>query len=210
MANYALGTDQGQSHSLICPLRRYPLVSDLRTCNSGHDSQDLTIPKSPAFGANDSLPNSQQSSLNNSSNSLLSQTRPSGVSELSQGSGVPRDTTPSTSLSSKSSQERVEMGGSDDQITLTVDDRLGSQEELYTMNTSVAMPAGQRYDHTSAPKRMANGEIKSPGYSLPTSPGDSSQYGHSRNSSRTSRGSQVGEVCHRNTPIDGRNADHDQ
>lgn len=185
------------------------MTSDLRTCKLGHESEDITISKPPTFGANDSLPNSQQSSLNDSSSSLLSQTRPSGVSELSQGSGVPRDMTTSTSLSNKSSEERVAMGGSDDRIALTVDDGLGSQEELYTTSTPVAISAEQRYDHTSAPKRMANGEIKSPGYSLPTSPGDSSQYGHSRNSSRTSRGSQVGEVCHRNSPTDGRNADRD-
>lgn len=47
-------------------------------------------------------------------------------------------------------------------------------------------------ERTGAPKRMANGEFKGP--SLPTSPVDASQYGHSRNSSRTSRGSQISDV----------------
>jgi len=48
--------------------------------------------------------------------------------------------------------------------------------------------------HTSAPKRMANGEVKSSKNSLPTSPTDSSLHGHSRNSSLASKGSHIPEV----------------
>lgn len=51
-------------------------------------------------------------------------------------------------------------------------------------------------DRTGAPKRMANGEVKPLESSLPTSPVESSQYGHSRNGSRMSRGSQIGQVGH--------------
>lgn len=139
------------------------------------------------------LPNSQQSSLNDSANSQLSQTRPgsSGIHES------PRSVmTPSTTLSNKSSKERVRTSMDDANETddHSMGRRLESHETRQSWNTQPAGPSGYQGTHTSAPKRTANGEIKSPRHSLPTSPVESSQHGHSRNSSMTSRGSQMGEV----------------
>ena len=48
----------------------------------------------------------------------------------------------------------------------------------------------------SAPKRLANGELKPSPTRLPTSPIQPRQYGHSIKSSRTSQISQMGEVRH--------------
>ena len=52
------------------------------------------------------------------------------------------------------------------------------------------------YSSTSAPKRLANGEIKSPKYDAPPSPTNSNSLEHLRNSSRASRASHIGEVSY--------------
>ncbi len=86
------------------------------------------------------------------------------------------------------------MASTEDEETYVAGHDLELDGHRQSVNPPDAGPSENRVYHTSAPKRMANGDIKSPGYSPPTIPGCSSQYGHSRNSSRTSRGSQVGEV----------------
>ena len=129
--------------------------------------------------------NFQASSLDDSLNSQLLQTAPNVASDLSL--FRPRVATESSnSFSSNSSQERrdrnylVEPDGS------TMDP-----------DGAINMPVAEENngtDHASAPKRMVNGEFKPSESSLPTSPTRSSDYKRSRNNSRTSRGSQIGEV----------------
>ena len=142
-----------------------------------------------------SLPNSQDSCLNESLNSQLSQIRPesAGAIDLFKGTPGHGTMTPSTSFSNNSSQEGLTRAQVD-----------GNEREIMQNKIEPAHAPGARrprgpskashINRTGAPKRMADGEIKSPGYSLPTSPIDASQPGHSRNSSRTSRSSQIGEV----------------
>lgn len=143
-----------------------------------------------------SLSGSQESSLNEPLRHRTSQGREGSVRDhdVSQGDRLNEEMTPSTSFSNNSSQGSARKG------PLSNDDALPQVEEQQPMYTPAARSQHDRFqrlhnEHTSAPKRMANGEIKSPGYSRPSSPVDIDQYGHSRNSSRTSRGSQIGEVC---------------
>ena len=113
--------------------------------------------------------------------------------EVSQGN-LHETKTPSTSFSNGSSQERPSVGSPiDEQISLD-DGGIGMQESSSSDDTATAKRLENPGHHTSAPKRMANGEVKSPEWALPNSPAGSSQYRHSRNSSTTSRGSQIGEV----------------
>ena len=133
-----------------------------------------------------SLSDSQESSLNDPLKNRTSQ-----IQDV-----LTRDDemTPSTSFSNNSSQGSVRKGPlNNDDAALQVEE----ENSTYASAARSQHNRSQRLDieHTSAPKRMANGEIKSPGYSRPNSPVDTGQYGHSRNSSRTSRGSQIGEVC---------------
>lgn len=160
------------------------------TCTTGQESQNVSS-KYTNLEASVPLPNSQQSSFNESANSQSSQTRPgsSGVHESSHGI-----ITPSTTLSNKSSEERVSMGDASETNAHMMGSGLESQEGLQSWNAPLTRPLGYKGIYTSAQKRTANGEIKSPQHSLSTSPVDPSQYGHSRNSSMTSRGSQIGEV----------------
>lgn len=163
------------------------MVRNILTCTTGQESQNVLF-KYTNLEANVPVPNSQQSSFNESSNSQSSQTRPgsSGFHESSHGI-----MTPSTTLSNKSSEERVGMGETNADM---MGSGLESQDGLHSWNAPPTRPLGYQGINARAPKRTANGEIKSPQHSLPTSPVDSSQYGHSRNSSMTSRGSQIGEV----------------
>jgi len=166
------------------------VVQKLLTCTIGQESQNVP-PDSSNLEARVSLPNSQQSSLNESSKSQLSQTRPgsSGVHESSQGI-----MTPSTTLSNKSSQERVSIGNANETNAHMMGHGLESQESPHSWNAPPTRPSEYQGSYTGTLKRTANGEIKSPVHSSSTSPVDTIQYGHSRNSSMTSRGSQIGEV----------------
>lgn len=131
--------------------------------------------------------NSQATSLNGSQSSQLSQGRRNAAGDLD----LIRDhgaMTPSTPLSNESSQEGTDR-------PYLVESDVSPVEQDGKDDRPIACDALNQ-DHTSAPKRMVNGEVKPSEFSLPTSPVDSSQYGHSRNSSRTSRGSQIGEVGH--------------
>ena len=162
-------------------------------------SQEIPIANSRAATA---LSNSRDSSLNESLNSQLSQLRPesAGDLDLSQGKRGHGEMTPSTSYSNSSSQEGILKGQSNDYEGVIMQDKLEPARAL-NARPPPGRSKGPHIEHTSAPKRMANGEIKSPRYSLPTSPIDASQYGHSRNSSRASRSSQIEEVydTHRDT-----------
>ena len=143
-----------------------------------------------------SLSGSQESSLKEPLRHRTSQGRDGFIRDLdvSQGDHLNEEMTPSTSFSNNSSQGSARKG------PLNNDDaapQVEEQQPIYSQAASSQHDRAQRLhiEHTSAPKRMANGEVKLPGYSQPNSPVDISQYGHSRNSSRTSRGSQIGEVC---------------
>ena len=143
-----------------------------------------------------SLSDSQESSLNESLRDRISQGRDDFIRDLNvtHSDRFNEEMTPSTSFSNNSSQGSARKGPSD------IDNAALQVEQQQTMLTPAATSQDDRsrrlyMEHTSAPKRMANGDIKSPGYSGPNSPVDIDQCGHSRNSSRTSRGSQIGEVC---------------
>ena len=143
-----------------------------------------------------SLSDSQESSLNESLRYQISQGRDDLVRDLNvtHSDRFNEEMTPSTSFSNNSSQGSARKGPSN------IDDAALQVEQRKTILAPAATSQDDRsqrlhIEHRSAPKRMVNGDIKSPGYSSPNSPVDISQCGHSRNSSRTSRGSQICEVC---------------
>ena len=143
-----------------------------------------------------SLSDSQESSLNESLRNRTSQGRDDFVRDLNvtHSDRFDEEMTPSTSFSNNSSQGSARKGPSNiDDAALQVE----QQQPILAPAAVSQDDQSQRLhiEHTSAPKRMANGGIKSPGYSGLNSPVDIGQCGHSRNSSRTSRGSQIGEVC---------------
>ena len=127
-----------------------------------------------------SEPNSQASSFEDSQDSYQRHT-----SSHSHPLEAPqRGITPSTSLSNPSSQEN---------ITHKMQNSPSAQKqrmEPEKPHTPVAPIAHMTGDYVGA-KRTADGQVKE---RSPTSP-TSVRYGHSRNSSMTSRGSQIGEVC---------------
>lgn len=143
-----------------------------------------------------SLSDSQESFLNEPLRIRTSQGQDDFVQDLNTSHNDRRneEMTPSTSFSNNSSQ------GSACKGPLNIDDaaiQVEQQQPILAPATMSQHDRSQRLhnEHTSAPKRMANGEIKSPGHSGPNSPVNIGQYGHSRNSSRTSRASQIVEVC---------------
>ena len=155
--------------------------------HTGQASQEHSRRTNPGTNIR-SPPTSQTTSFDDSLSSDLLQGRPNAPNdlELIRPHGA---ITPSTFLSSKSSQEST--GSSylaEPDVSLV--NHEGSVDGL--------MPyANDSLDkcHANAPKRMANGDFKPSEFSPATSPVDSSQFGDSRNSSTTSRGSQIGEVC---------------
>lgn len=132
-----------------------------------------------------SPPTSQASTFNDSLSSQLSQVRSNAASDVNliRPHGA---MTPSTSLSNKSSQE-----GTDGPYLMESHVSPVDQDEC--IGGPITDDVLDK-DRTGAPKRMANGEVKPLESSLPTSPVESSQYGHSRNGSRMSRGSQIGQL----------------
>ena len=143
-----------------------------------------------------SLSGSRESSLNEPLRHRTSQGRDGFIRDLdvSQGDRLNEEMTPSTSFSNNSSQGSARKGPLDNDNAAP---QVEKQQSIYSQAASSQHDRAQRLhiEHTSAPKRMANGEVKLPGYSQPSSPVNISQYGHSRNSSGMSRGSQIGEVC---------------
>ena len=131
-----------------------------------------------------SPPTSRTKSFDDSSSSDLFQGRPDAPNDLKlvRPHGA---ITPSTFPSSKSSQEST--GSS---YMAEPDVSFLNNEG----NIDGLMPdANDSHDkcHANAPKRMANGDSKTSDFNLANSPVELSQ----RNSSTTSRGSQIGEVC---------------
>ena len=131
-----------------------------------------------------SLPTSQESSLiglSTSQSTQLPQDLPIEENE--------RNMALLTSLSNKSSQEVASTV-----IPTTFENGIVGETETKVEGQRGHEHLNFRHEHTSAPKRMANGDIKPPQYSLPTSPLETSSYGHSRKISRISEGSQISEV----------------
>ena len=120
------------------------------------------------------------------------------LAELSRATYTHSIATPATTLSSNnSSQERAMTGKYAADIIL--DDVERPAQGLSSIsNDRVAIATAQAVasnrDQSSAPKRLANGEIKSSNADLLVGYTDTSLYGHSRNSSMTSRSSQIVEV----------------
>ena len=79
---------------------------------------------------------------------------------------------------------------------------LETEEHSQSRNLPTTQASQDRVYHTSAPKRMADGEVKPPETFMPIGPVSSDRYGHSRNSSRTSRSSQISEVRKARNAID--------
>ena len=138
-----------------------------------------------------SVPNSQSSSFDGSQGSQYAPV--SSGSFASSQTRPPRDVTPSTSLSNPSSQEYMAA-----KMNQPIDSRTSREPALLDtrpLQAPVANMGGPHPDHTSAPKRTADGQLKRGNSISPTSPSRSSKHEHSRTSSTTSRSSQIGDVC---------------
>ncbi|KAL2040301.1 hypothetical protein N7G274_006744 [Stereocaulon virgatum] len=155
-------------------------------------SPEISIANSRTVTA---LSNSQESSLNQSSNSQLSQYRPESAGDLhpSQGERGHGGMTPSTSYTNSPTYECMRKDHLNDDVGVVTQDELESAHAL-NMRPLPDQSKEPLIEYTAAPKRMANGDIKPAGYNSTTSPIDASQHGHSRNSSRASRSSQIGEL----------------
>ena len=130
-----------------------------------------------------SPPTSQTTFFDHSSSNDLLQGRPDASNDLKL--IRPRGAiTPSTFLSSKSSQEST-----DSSYLAEPDVSLFHNEKNVDGLTPDANDSLDKC-HANAPKRMANGEFKTSDFNLVNSLAESSP----RNSSTTSRGSQIGEV----------------
>lgn len=127
-----------------------------------------------------SAPNSQASSIEDTANSQGSYPPQSSAVEL-----LHRENTPPTSLSNPSSQEQMAEKAQSPTRALTLETRQASAPMAPMEHT--------KDDLTAASKRTADGRIKEKS-SLPTSPVTARRWEHSRNSSTTSKGSQIGEV----------------
>ena len=144
-----------------------------------------------------SLPQSQTSSFNGSFASQQSGSQPLAVRELDscqQPLNAPY--TPATSLSNNSSQEPImnHEDAQDPRTHMENNIRASATDQASQLQLISTQSPTSHQAYTSAPKRMANGDIKSPPNSYPTSPIDPNSYAHSRNSSSTSRTSHIGEV----------------
>lgn len=129
-----------------------------------------------------SAPNSQNSSFEHSTASQSSQNNPTTSSEPNSQT-LRRETTPSTSLSNPSSQEY--MAKKTQHSPPTRGQRMDSQS-----TQAPIAPMAHITNDIAGAKRTADGQVKE---RSPTSP-VVGRYEHSRNSSMTSRGSQIGEV----------------
>jgi len=129
-----------------------------------------------------SAPNSQSSSFEHSTASQSSQHDPTASSEPNS-QNLHRETTPSTSLSNPSSQEYMSKKPQHSPPTR------GQRMDIQTTQAPIA-PMAHTVNDFAGTKRTADGQVKE---KSPTSP-VVGRYEHSRNSSMTSRGSQIGEV----------------
>lgn len=164
---------------------------------SGHG-----LPSHTASQARNSLSDSQGSSFSTSTSRQRSLIRPISTGLVERGSQPQDVSSPSTSLSNNSNQEQAidshrhdRRSGYDKQdvapaLEMQPSEHFGNVGPSHCYDYS----GGALSRPTSAPKRMANGDIKSFTGSLPTSPVDYDQNSHSGNNSLTSRGSQISEV----------------
>ena len=140
---------------------------------------------------------SQTSSFNDSMPSQLSETQLSAQEGLTSSQAFPTKValTPATSFSNASSQEQAAFP--DQQSDTPVDAPIAAKGHAALRPASdvqVASQPSQERSPRNAPKRMADGELKSPVTGLPTSPTESQILAHSRNSSINSRNSQITEA----------------
>lgn len=129
-----------------------------------------------------SAPNSQASSLEDSNASQGLYQRPTSSDNTRE--AVQREPTPSTSLSNPSSQEQIQ------KAVLQSPPTRGQRIETHNSAQAPIAPMLHMTGDIGGAKRTADGQVKE---RSPTSP-MSVRYEHSRNSSTTSRGSQIGEV----------------
>ena len=132
-----------------------------------------------------SAPNSQASSLGDTVDSQGSYPTQSSADRRFE--ILQRENTPSTSLSNPSSQEQIAERARSPASRLTLETRQDS--------APMAPMAHMKDDLTAASKRTADGRVKEKS-SLPATPVTPGRWEHSRNSSMTSKGSQIGEVRH--------------
>ena len=140
---------------------------------------------------------SQTSSFNDSMPSQLSETQLSAQEGLTSSQTFPTKValTPATSFSNASSQEQAAFP--DQQSDTPVDEQIPVKQHAVLPPASggqVAYQPSPERSPRNAPKRMADGELKSPVTALPTSLIESQILAHSRNSSINSRNSQITEV----------------
>ena len=159
----------------------------------GQEAPD-TLPHRTAFEASVSLTDSQLSSSKLTNSHLSQDPSASGGFDSLNDSFTPETKTPCTSVSNMSSQEHAEIDGVDVGQTDSENYELGSSKNLQPMKTAAPNSSEHLVHHSNAPKRMVNGELKSPINSLPASPVSADLHKHSRDSSRTLRSSEVGEV----------------
>lgn len=140
---------------------------------------------------------SQTSSFNDSMPSQLSETQLSAQEGLTSSQTFPTKValTPATSFSNASSQEQAAFP--DTQSDTPVNAQIAAKQHAVpppALGGQVASQPSPERSPRNAPKRMADGELKSPVTGLPTSPTESQILAHSRNSSINSRNSQITEV----------------
>ncbi|KAL8681896.1 MAG: hypothetical protein Q9186_001982 [Xanthomendoza sp. 1 TL-2023] len=146
---------------------------------------------------------SQQShSSNESSLSRVSVFEPISNDAYRSASRDPsvRATTPSTSLSDPSSQERagsISPTRENDPHKSPAFKSAPSNTPSHSLHIQTARPTSGKshvLNLSHAQKRTASGEVKRSGPSQPSSPDGTSQYSHSRNTSTASKSSQVSEL----------------
>ncbi|KAL8788800.1 MAG: hypothetical protein Q9213_001471 [Squamulea squamosa] len=149
-----------------------------------------------------SEPNNSQQSHSSFSDSIVS--RASGRNPITSGGLRPisreefaRETTPSTSLSNSSTQERPGSTSSVYEVGISRSPILGAANG----NTSLGNQASQSTNIKSyfqnlhhAPKRTASGQVKRSGQRQQSSPDGISQGSHSRHTSTASRSSQISDM----------------
>ncbi|KAL8905515.1 MAG: hypothetical protein Q9171_006639 [Xanthocarpia ochracea] len=153
-----------------------------------------------------SKPNNSQQSHSSSNDSILSHasgwkaTPKSPLHPVSPDQNA-RETTPSTSLSNSSSQDRAGSISSLHEVGIsqspTLEPNIANTSSYSLLENQMSRPMSVQShlrNGTHAPKRTANGEVKSSGQSQQSSPDGTSQYSHSRHTSTASRSSHISDM----------------
>lgn len=147
-----------------------------------------------------SLPNSQSSSLNDSTASQASQNHSSSIdtSQSSVDELLRRHASPlslSTSHETQAYHDGIRDGGIPRSQTISREHEIPPPPRLTTSQPVSRTNPNDHITGTShGQKRTSSGYVKAPSLSSSTSPVDSVPKGHSRHTSTASNGSQVGEV----------------